>query len=260
MLVTLKDILEKASREGYGVVITRCNHSGEVRAALGAAEAKKSPIVLELRPDPIDIRNRADYAVWLRKCCESASVPVALSAEPEGTEEAVKAALDLGVTSISIHEGPRRQPLSAEQVRTLTEMVHAAGCSCAGMLGDKEHPVEPDMAAAFVKETGIDCLAAELVIRDKAGSHVDLPRLIAVREALGTSCPIILHGGFGLTNVQYGEACSSGAAALNISKDLWKAGRDRVQAENWDPFCSSVMAIEEALKELISAAGGENRA
>ena len=52
MLVTLKDILEKASREGYGVVITRCNHSGEVRAALGAAEAKKKPHCTGASPGP----------------------------------------------------------------------------------------------------------------------------------------------------------------------------------------------------------------
>lgn len=256
MLVTMKEILGKAAREGYGVVITRCNHSGEVEAALSAAEAKGAPIVLELRPDPIVIRNRSEYGAWLRSCCETARVPVALSVEPEGTVEAVQAALAMGTTSISLHDGPQRRPLSVAELRELTALAHGAGCSCVGKLGDKEHPVEPDAAAAFVRDTGVDCLAAELVLRDAQGPHVDVQRLKAVREALGAGCPIILHGGFGLTLEQYGEACANGAAALNISKDLWKAGRDRVQKENWDPFCSSVMAIEEALEALIAAAGG----
>jgi len=260
MLITLKDMLKKASEEGYGVIITRCNHSGEVEAALQAAEAAKASIVLELRPDPIDIRNPSDYGIWLKKCCESAAVPVTLSMEPEGSEEGVAEAISMGVTNISLYEGPGRRPLSVHQLRALAEKVHTAGCSCAGKLGDREHPVDPDAAAAYVQESGIDCLAAELVIRDESGPHVDIPRLKTLREALGTDCPLILHGGFGLTLEQYGEACACGAAALNISKDLWKAGRDRVQTENWDPFCSAVMAIEEALNDLITVSGSRNRA
>ena len=259
MLATVKNLLETASQSRYGVVITRCNHSGEVTAALSAAEGKKAPLVLELRPDPIQTPNLGDYAVWLRKCCESAPVPVALSAETAGTEEAVQAALALGVSSISIYEGPERQPLSAGQVCLLAETIHKAGCTCVGKLGDKTHPVDPEAALTFVRETGIDCLAAELTVREGAILRVDIPRLRALRDALDADCPIVLHGGFGLTNAQYNEACTNGVSALNLSKDLWKAGRDRVHAENWDPFCSSVLAAAETLESLIVAAGGENR-
>ena len=46
-LVPVKDLLEKAEREGYAVGAFNCNNMEIIQAIVAAAEAEKSPVIIQ---------------------------------------------------------------------------------------------------------------------------------------------------------------------------------------------------------------------
>ena len=127
----------------------------------------------------------------------------------------------------------------------------------------------PEEAAAFVKATGVTCLA---VLIGNAHGHykktpcLDIDRVRAIREATG-GIPLVLHGGSGIPDDQVKAAIAAGIRKMNIGTDVCCAYADGAKEALDDPkrsgapdiFMKRAVATVKALAmdkiELTGAAG-----
>lgn len=153
-------------------------------------------------------------------------------------------ALALGYTSVMLDGS--RLPL-AENIaatRRVAAMAHAAGVAVEGelgaVLGHEAGPLppyedlfasgrgftDPDEAARFVRETGVDWLSvaignvhgaisAAAKDRKKVEARLNIGHLERIRQATGI--PLVLHGGTGIPKAQVQAAIRAGIAKINVA-------------------------------------------
>ena len=123
-----------------------------------------------------------------------------------------------------------------QQVKAICELAHSKGVAVETELGilpcdlpDDEWAEEggftdPDHAAAFVKETGVDLLAvscgnAHISLSDK--QTLDIDHIKKVFEAV--QIPLVLHGGTGIEDESLVAAIQCGVAKVNYGTVLKQA-------------------------------------
>lgn len=209
-LVTLKDVLQPALQHGTAVGGLVTLGWEDMRAYVAAAEAVGCPVILQAGPScrahtPLPILGK-----MFRHLAESASVPVVAHLDHGYTYDDCAAALDAGFTSV-MFDGSRK-PLAANIAETakIAEMAHAAGISCEGEIGfvgydrgEASAGTDPDEAALFARETGVDAMAVSVgnvhLQQDQSGG-LDEGRIAAIQAV--TTVPLVIHGGSGVPAVQ----------------------------------------------------------
>jgi fructose/tagatose bisphosphate aldolase len=93
--------------------------------------------------------------------------------------------------------------------------------------GEHSTLTDPEQAARFVRETGVDALAVS--IGNAHGIYTKLPvfdfdRLAKIRQAVGI--PLVLHGGSGTQPEYIRKSVALGMAKINVASELCKAFRD----------------------------------
>lgn len=244
-LVTLADVLQPALKHGHAVAGLVTLGWEDMRAYVAAAEAEDCPVILQAGPScrahtPLPILGQ-----MFRHLAEAASVPVVAHLDHGYTVDECREALDAGFTSL-MFDGSRL-PLADNiaQTRAIADMAHAAGISCEGEIGfvgyaDGENSAgtDPDEAAQFARETGVDAMAISVgnvhLQQDKEGG-LDLPRIRSI-EAL-TEVPLVIHGGSGVPVTQRTAlATGSSICKFNIGTELRMAfGHALRGAVNSDP-------------------------
>ena len=228
-LVTLAEVLQPALKNGHAVAGLVTLGWEDMRAYVAAAEAENCPVILQAGPScrahtPLPILGK-----MFRHLAEHASVPVVAHLDHGYTMEECREALESGFTSL-MFDGSRK-PLAQNIAETaaIAEMAHAAGISCEGEIGlvgyadgESSAGTDPDEAAQFARETGVDAMAISVgnvhLQQDKAGG-LDEPRIRAI-EAV-TDVPLVIHGGSGVPVVQR-TALARGSAIckFNIGTEL----------------------------------------
>jgi fructose-bisphosphate aldolase class II len=124
-------------------------------------------------------------------------------------------------------------------------MAHARGVSCEGEVGFVGYAggaastgTDPEEAARFVRETGVDALAVSvgnLHLRQEEGAGLDMARIRAIEAATGVA--LVIHGGSGVPRAER-PALASGTLVckVNIGTELRQVfGQALRDAVNRDP-------------------------
>ena len=133
MLVNITDVLSKAKNEKYAIPATNIDNENNLRAAIQAAENKRSPLILNVTP----VAN-PDLFYFGRMCrdfCEKASVPVVLNLDHGKTFEQCMQGIQAGFTNIMIDRSWLPLEQNLEEVKEMVKMVHALGCTVEAELG-----------------------------------------------------------------------------------------------------------------------------
>jgi fructose-bisphosphate aldolase class II len=168
------------------------------------------------------------------------SVPVVLHLDHTKDLETITAAIDAGFTSVMIDASELPLEENIARSRQAAAYAHARGASVEAELGrigttdrietdeDVELYTDPDEAAAFVAETGVDALAVSVgtahgvyLVRQP---KIDFERLSAIRAR--TPVHLVLHGGSGVPAEMVKEAIrlpGGGVSKVNIATDLEQA-------------------------------------
>ena len=263
-LVTLKDVLQPALQQGYAVGGLVCLGWEDMRAYVAAAEAENCPVILQAGPGcrahtPLPVLGK-----MFRHVAEAASVPVVAHLDHGYTYDECSEALDSGFTSL-MFDGSRK-PLveNIAETRRIVELAQQAGISCEGEIGfvgysggEASAGTDPDEAARFAAETGVDALAISVgnvhLQRDKEGG-LDETRIAAI--AAKTPVPLVIHGGSGVPVAQR-RALASGSniCKFNIGTELRMAfGQALRQAVNADPGRFDRVTILKETHEPVMAA------
>ena len=203
---TLSDVLQPALRNGYAVAGVVCLGWEDMRAYTLAAEAEGCPIILQAGPGCRGHTPLPVLGAMFAHLAEQFRVPVVSHLDHGYTAKDCRIAIDCGFSSVMFDGSRLSLDDNIEQTRAIVEMAHAAGVSCEGEIGfvgyaegEQSLGTDPEEAARFAHETGVDALAVSVGnvhLQTKAGAGLDRARIAAIQAV--TSVPLVIHGGSGV--------------------------------------------------------------
>ena len=228
-LATLAEVVQPALKGGYAVPGLVCLGWEDMRAFVMAAEAEHAPVILQAGPSCRAHTPLPVLGAMIRHLADSVSVPIVAHLDHGYTMEECRAALDAGFTSL-MFDGSR-MPLeeNIKQTRAVVDLAHSAGISAEGEIGfvgysggENSAGTDPEEAARFARETGVDAMAISVgnvhLQQDHEGG-LDEVRIRAIEAT--TDVPLVIHGGSGVPLAQrLALATTSGICKFNIGTEL----------------------------------------
>jgi fructose/tagatose bisphosphate aldolase len=232
-LMAAMELLSRARAGGYAVGYFESWNLESLQGVIDAAEHSRAPIFVGFNGQFLSHRGRVTderlswYAALGRAAADSAAVPCGLVFNECADDAWVRRAVDLGF-GLVMPDDPEAEPGAlARRVAALAGHAHRHGaaveaevgrlpCAACGQPGaDEGGLTDPDEAARFVAETGVDLLAVSVgnvhIMLDGA-QGLDLDRLAALRRRL--EIPFDLHGGSGIEAEALRQAIGLGVAKV----------------------------------------------
>ncbi len=287
MLVSAKEMLEKARAGKYAVGQFNINNLEWTKAILLTAQECNSPVILGVSEGAGKYMAGMETVAAMVKAMDESlgiTVPVALHLD-HGSYEGCYKCIKAGFTSI-MFDGSHF-PIE-ENVAKTTELVnvsHALGLSIeaeVGSIGGEEDGVvgagecaDPN-ECKMIADLGVDFLAAGIGnIHGKYPENwagLSFETLEAVNNAVG-ELPLVLHGGTGIPDDMISKAISLGVAKINVNTECQlvfqeatrayiEAGKD-LQGKGFDPrklLAPGFEAIKAKVKEKMELFGSVNKA
>jgi fructose-bisphosphate aldolase class II len=287
MLVSAKEMLEKAKAGHYAVGQFNINNLEWTKAILLTAQELNSPVILGVS------EGAGKYMCGFKTVADMVkamigelkiTVPVALHLD-HGTYEGCYKCIKAGFSSI-MFDGSH-YPI-AENVEKTRELVHVAsqlGLSLeaeVGAIGGEEDGVvgmgecaDPN-ECKMIADLGVTMLAAGIGnIHGKYPANwpgLSFETLAAVSEKVG-AMPLVLHGGTGIPADQIKKAISLGVSKINVNtecqlsfaaatREYIEAGKD-LAGKGFDPrklLAPGVEAIKATVKEKMELFGSVGKA
>lgn len=231
-MITLREILDHAAENTYGVPAFNVNNLEQMRAIMMAADATDSPVIVQASAGA----RKYAGAPFLRHLILAAveewpHIPVCMH-QDHGTSPAVcQRSIQLGFTSVMMDgslmtdgKTPSSYDYNIDVTRQVVDMAHACGVSVEGELGclgsletgqaGEEDGVgaegildhsqlltDPDEAADFVARTQVDALAiacgtshgAYKFTRPPTGDILAIDRIKAIHQRIPNT-HLVMHG------------------------------------------------------------------
>ena len=287
MLVSAKDMLEKAREGKYAVGQFNINNLEWTKSVLLTAEELKSPVILGVSEGAGKyMTGFKTVAAMVRAMMEelNITVPVALHLD-HGTYDGCYKCIKAGFSSIMFDGSHYPIEENIEKTKELVNVAHAMGLSLeaeVGSIGGEEDGVvglgecaDPRECKA-IADLGIDFLAAGIGnIHGKypenwPGLRFDV--LEQVKAAVG-DMPLVLHGGTGIPEDMIKKAISLGVAKINVNtecqlsfaaatREYIEAGKD-LKGKGFDPrklLAPGADAIRATVKEKMELFGSVGKA
>lgn len=281
MLVTLKEIMKIAEEKKIAIGAFNATGLEAIEAELAAAHELDLPVIIQFaqcHEYMIPLKTIGPIMVEMAK---KAAVPVCIHLDHGETLEYLQTALKLGFTGI-MYDGstlPYEENLANTKKAVEMAAKYGAGVEAElGSMGKRENGLgeentgidddtkiytDPSLAAAFVKDSGIDALACSFGTTH--GIYLKTPKLdFDVVKNVREKCakiPVVMHGGSGVSTKDYHNAVNAGVRKINYFTYMDKAGGTAVSAylnglkENEPIFFSSVfMAARDGMKENVKEA------
>lgn len=232
MLVSSKEMLCNARREGYAVGSFNIFNLESAKAVVAAAEAERAPVILQVWSgfaDSIGLDVLGAIAV-----CEAkkAAVPVAVHLDHGAALSQVGQSVAAGFTSmmldgsaLPLHENIALTRCVAEFCRGLNipvegEIGHVGGSEHSGGRDEIVY-TDPEEAEVFWRESGADFVAVS--IGTFHGVYEDAPQLnMALLKELASRipAPLVLHGSSYTPDSQLAEAVRNGISKINVATEV----------------------------------------
>jgi fructose-bisphosphate aldolase class II len=192
-MVALRQLLDHAAENGYGVGAFNVNNMEQIQAIMEAAKETESPVIIQASRGARKYTNdRFLYHLMMAAVELYPQVPVVLHQDHGNSPDTCKSAIELGFTSVMMDGSLKDDAKTAadyeynvQVTKAVVGLAHPRGVSVEGELGclghlsgaagEKEdgHGVEgklsreqmltnPEQAADFVKRTGVDALAVAI--------------------------------------------------------------------------------------------------
>lgn len=232
-VVTLKEIVDRAFAERYGVPAINIFNDLTLESVLAGAVEAQSPVIVQTSVKTVrSIGAKTLFAMWTAMT-DGISVPVTLHLDHCPFRDVISECLGIGWNSVLFDASVL--PVEENQRQTI-EVVREARRYGAHVEGEieaitgVEDGIGNDTAASrqslevalgFIEATGIDVFAPSIGNAHgvyKAEPTLDFERVSEIEAA--HPIPIALHGGSGMTDAQFHELIRRGCAKVNISTAL----------------------------------------
>ena len=287
MLVSAKEMLEKARAGKYAVGQFNINNFEWTKSILLTAQELNSPVILGVS------EGAGKYMTGFKTVAAMVSamidelnitIPVALHLD-HGTYEGCYKCIKAGFSSIMFDGSHYPIEENIEKTKELVKIAHAMGLSLeaeVGSIGGEEDGVvgmgecaDPKECKA-IADLGIDFLAAGIGnIHGKYPANwqgLNFEVLENVKKEVG-DMPLVLHGGTGIPADMIKKAISLGVAKINVNtecqlsfaaatREYIEAGKD-LQGKGFDPrklLAPGAEAIKATVKEKMELFGSVGKA
>jgi ketose-bisphosphate aldolase len=271
-VVPLKEIVDRAFAERYGVAAINVVNDLTLEAVLAAAVEQRSPVIVQTSVKTVRAIG-ADllFAMW-RELTAGIEVPVSLHLDHCPDRAVISSCLQRGWNSVLFDGSALPVEENLRQTVAVVAEAHALGAHVEGEIeaitgvedgiGSDEEAVRQSLPVAldFIRRTGVDVFAP--AIGNAHGVYRAEPRLDAQRVSdivAAEPVPIALHGGTGMTDAQFTDLIARGCAKVNISTALkvtyMQASlaflRGAAERDSWDPP-SLFTAVSAAVRDLAA--------
>jgi fructose-bisphosphate aldolase class II len=225
----MKPLLDAARAGRYAVPAINVGNYETVCAVLEAAEAERAPVIIQIYQRLVDHGHATRLAPLIRTMAEHASVPVALHLDHGETLAQVMRTLRDGFSSGMSDASTRSLADNIAAVRQVVELAHPLGVCVEAELGHVPSAAsdeieagftDPDEAADFVRETGIDALAVAVGTAHgiyKKTPALDFDRLERIARVVDV--PLVLHGGSCTPDEALWRTIELGITKINIATE-----------------------------------------
>ncbi len=231
-LISLRQLLDHAAENGYGVPAYNVNNLEQMRAIMEAADEADAPVIVQASAGA----RKYAGAPFLRHLILAAieefpHIPVVMHQDHGTSPDVCQRSIQLGFSSVmmdgSLKEDgktPASYDYNMEVTKRAVAMAHACGVSvegelgclgsletgqageedglgAEGMLSHEQMLTDPDEAADFVKATDVDALAIAIgtshgaykFSRPPTGDILDIARIKAIHARI-PSTHLVMHG------------------------------------------------------------------
>lgn len=283
MILSTREMLLKAQREGYAVPAFNIHNMETLQVVAETAMEMKSPVIIAGTPSTIEDYAGPDYIKAMAEVAANKyDIPIAIHLDHFEDVEAIKRDIDIGFKSCMIDASKKPFEENISIVKDVVEYAHrydAVVEAELGKLGGREDDLvvdekdamytNPDDAADFVDKTNVDSLA--IAIGNAYGLYkgepkLDFERLKEIRSKV--SIPLVLHGASDVPDELVKEAISLGICKVNVATDLKIPFADAVKkffnenSKESDPrkyMTPGKEAMKEIVKHKIEVCGSANR-
>ena len=287
MLVSAKEMLEKAKAGHYAVGQFNINNLEWTKAILLTAEEMKSPVILGVSEGAGKYMCGYKTIVGMVEGMIEGlgiTVPVALHLDHGSYEGALKC-IEAGFSSVMFDGSHYPIEENIAKTKELVALCNEKGISIeaeVGSIGGEEDGVvgagecaDPD-ECKMIADLGVTMLAAGIGnIHGKYPENwkgLSFETLDAVQQQTG-DMPLVLHGGTGIPEDMIKKAISLGVAKINVNTECQlafaaatrgyvEAGKD-LQGKGFDPrklLAPGFEAIKATVKEKMELFGSVNKA
>ncbi len=232
MLISLRQLLDHAAENGYGVPAFNVNNVEQVRAIMFAADKTNSPVILQASAGA----RKYAGAPFIRALMEAAvaewpHIPVCMHQDHGASPAVCQRSIQLGFTSVMMDgslmddsKTPATYEYNVATTKLAAEMAHACGVSvegelgclgsletgeageedgvgAAGILTHEQMLTDPIQAKDFVEQTGVDALAIAIgtshgaykFTRPPTGDVLDIARIKEIHKSIPNT-HLVMHG------------------------------------------------------------------
>jgi len=232
MLVSLRQLLDHAAENGYGIPAFNVNNLEQVQAVMSAADEVGSPVILQASAGARKYAGEPFVKHLILAAVEQwPHIPLVMHQDHGQSPEICKGAIDLGFSSVMMDGSLQSDgktiasfDYNVEVTRKVVDMAHQLGVTVEGelgclgsletMKGDKEdgHGTEatmtrdqlltdPEEAAEFVKRTQLDALAIAIgtshgaykFTRKPTGDILAIDRIKEINKRIPNT-HLVMHG------------------------------------------------------------------
>ena len=270
MYVTMKEILDDANKNYYGVISASVINLELVRGAIRAAQEENAPIIINIGQGQMTKHGDCEIiSKIVRTLAGRATVPVALNLDHGKDYERITHAFRHHFSSIMIDASAYSLEENIQRTKEIVKLCHSQNVTVEGEIGFIGQAADSDDekfdlytrvedAVLFFNETEVDALA--IAVGTAHGKYpanrepkIDFDRIKEIKQA--TNRPLVLHGGSdsGSDNIRQAVAC--GINKINVCTDTFvscKEGLKMMLQETPDiDFMSMMMEMENIAKKTI---------
>ena len=231
-LVSMRELLDHAAENGYGIPAFNVNNLEQVQAVMAAADATGAPVILQASAGARKYAGEAFIKHLILAAVEAyPHIPLVMHQDHGQSPEICKGAIDLGFSSVMMDGSLEADgktiasyEYNVEVTRKVVEMAHKVGVTVEGelgclgsletMQGDKEDGhgtdavmtreqllTDPEQAADFVQRTQLDALAIAIgtshgaykFTRKPTGDILAIDRVEAIHRRIPNT-HLVMHG------------------------------------------------------------------
>ncbi|MBV5299221.1 MAG: fructose-bisphosphate aldolase class II [Rhodoferax sp.] len=231
-LVSMRELLDHAATNGYGIPAFNVNNLEQVQAVMAAADEVGAPVILQASAGARKYAGEAFIKHLIQAAIETwPQIPLVMHQDHGQNVAVCQGAINLGFSSVMMDgslEGDGKTIASyeynVEVTRKVVDMAHATGVTVEGelgclgsletMKGDKEDGhgtdatmtreqllTDPEQAADFVKRTQLDALAIAIgtshgaykFSRKPTGDILAIDRVMEINRRIPNT-HLVMHG------------------------------------------------------------------
>lgn len=236
------------------------------RAAIRAAESLNRPVILQTSVSTVRQYGAQALISLLGSLRDKAHVPVMIHLDHCTDPDLAVACAEAGWDSVMIDASHETIDENIRITRQVVSRVHPLGVCVEGEIGVISG-VEDDIVAAigvqagieetlhYIEATGIDAVAP--AIGTAHGVYSGVPHLnYELVESLGirSNCPLVIHGGTGLSAEAFRRLVSLGASKINVSTAIKQAYLDAArQYMKSNPEDGNPLKLDQSIEAAVTA-------